>query len=181
VLGRRLGVAARHVYSFAPHEIGLRARGGPAGSGGLVIKVGDPFLSHHQFLNMSHLASEELRQEPISNVHHVQTDPVSVQNAMAAAAEEKAMGFKAVMRIHWPAAMWSCLFSLALVMEGYDLGIVGCSKVGRRSPIRSTHSGDRAPSCNALEVSTLVGNDSSLQIGNRRSITLLALARSSVL
>jgi SP family general alpha glucoside:H+ symporter-like MFS transporter len=73
---------------------------------------------------MNQTANEDLRQQPISVVHHVQTDPISVQNAMVAAAEEKAMGFKQVMRNHWPAAMWSCLFSLALVMEGYDLGIV---------------------------------------------------------
>jgi SP family general alpha glucoside:H+ symporter-like MFS transporter len=60
----------------------------------------------------------------ISAVHHNATDSILIQNAMAAAAEEKAMGFRAVMRIHWKAAMWSCIFSLALVMEGYDLGIV---------------------------------------------------------
>ena len=73
---------------------------------------------------MNQTTNEDLRHEPITGVHHVQTDPASVQNAMVAAAEEKAMGFKQVMKHHWPAAMWSCLFSLALVMEGYDLGIV---------------------------------------------------------
>lgn len=60
----------------------------------------------------------------ISAIHHASADPELIQKAMAAAAEEKAMGFKAVMRVHWKAAMWSCIFSLALVMEGYDLGIV---------------------------------------------------------
>lgn len=69
--------------------------------------------------------SESPYKPEISVVHQTVTDPLVIQNAMAAAAEEKAMGFKAVMKIHWKAAMWSCIFSLALVMEGYDLGIVG--------------------------------------------------------
>ena len=68
------------------------------------------------------MSSNEGQKQPITATHQVQH--VAVHDAMAAAAEEKAMGFKAVMRIHWRAAMWSCIFSLALVMEGYDLGIV---------------------------------------------------------
>jgi hypothetical protein len=68
------------------------------------------------------MSSNEEQRQPITATYQVQH--VAVHDAMAAAAEEKAMGFKAVMRIHWRAAMWSCIFSLALVMEGYDLGIV---------------------------------------------------------
>jgi hypothetical protein len=68
--------------------------------------------------------TESPKNNEISAVHHLETDSQVTQNAMAAAAEEKAMGFKEVMKIHWKAAMWSCIFSLALVMEGYDLGIV---------------------------------------------------------
>lgn len=67
---------------------------------------------------------EDTQQHRVGANHRVVTDPELIHNAMAAAAEEKAMGFRAVMRIHWRAAMWSCIFSLALVMEGYDLGIV---------------------------------------------------------
>lgn len=75
---------------------------------------------------MSH-NTESPKHNEISAIHQTTTDPDVIRNAMAAAAEEKAMGFKAVMRIHWKAAMWSCIFSLALVMEGYDLGIVSAA------------------------------------------------------
>jgi SP family general alpha glucoside:H+ symporter-like MFS transporter len=68
--------------------------------------------------------NESPKSNEISAVHHLGTDRQVIENARAAAEEEKAMGFKEVMRIHWKAAMWSCIFSLALVMEGYDLGIV---------------------------------------------------------
>lgn len=66
----------------------------------------------------------EHRQIPLAALHGVSVDPAQLEAAMTAAAEEKAMTFKAVMRIYWRAALWSCTFSLALVMEGYDLGIV---------------------------------------------------------
>jgi hypothetical protein len=75
---------------------------------------------------MSHLNEDQ--KQPITAAHNVTN--VAVQDAMAAAADEKAMGFKAVMRIHWRAALWSCIFSLALVMEGYDLGIVSDKGIG---------------------------------------------------
>jgi len=80
----------------------------------------DTHPPHHK---MSH-DTESLKNNEVSAIHQASTDADAIRKAMAAAAEEKAMGFKAVMRIHWKAAMWSCIFSLALVMEGYDLGIV---------------------------------------------------------
>ena len=73
--------------------------------------------------------TESPKHNEVSAIHHTTTDPDIIRKAMAAAAEEKAMGFKAVMRVHWKAAMWSCIFSLALVMEGYDLGIVSALHV----------------------------------------------------
>jgi hypothetical protein len=81
------------------------------------------FETHPPHHKMSH-DTESLKNNEISAIHHTSTDADAIRKAMAAAAEEKAMGFKAVMQIHWKAAMWSCIFSLALVMEGYDLGIV---------------------------------------------------------
>jgi len=82
--------------------------------------------------------TESPKNNEISAVHHLETDSQVIQNAMAAAAEEKAMGFKEVMKIHWKAAMWSCIFSLALVMEGYDLGIVSdCRRIRLIAQINS--------------------------------------------
>jgi len=44
--------------------------------------------------------------------------------AFASAETEKSMSLKQSLRTHWKAAFWSICLSLALVMEGYDLGIV---------------------------------------------------------
>ena len=48
-----------------------------------------------------------------------------VARARAAADEERSMGFGSVVRKYWKAAAWSMTLSTALVMEGYDVGIVG--------------------------------------------------------
>jgi hypothetical protein len=45
--------------------------------------------------------------------------------AHQAAEREKAMPFREALKIFWPGAMWSMCLSLALVMEGYDVGLVG--------------------------------------------------------
>lgn len=73
---------------------------------------------------ISSTSPEDTREHHVGAMHHTTVDSELIRQAMAAADEEKAMGFRAVMKIHWKAAMWSCIFSLALVMEGYDLGIV---------------------------------------------------------
>jgi len=46
--------------------------------------------------------------------------------AHQAAEREKAMPFKEALKVFWPGALWSMCLSLALVMEGYDVGLV-CS------------------------------------------------------
>ena len=107
--------------------------------------------------------SHEEQKQPITGVPVAN---LAVHDAMAAAAEEKAMGFKAVMRIHWRAAMWSCIFSLALVMEGYDLGIVS---VIWTELIRSTPFGDKPRSWNALVVLTPMVNAISPPTGRQPS------------
>ncbi|RSH89188.1 hypothetical protein EHS25_002300 [Saitozyma podzolica] len=55
---------------------------------------------------------------------HYHANSQLVEAAMAASEAEKAMGFRQVVRIYWKAAVWSMLFSFALVMEGYDVGII---------------------------------------------------------
>ena len=47
-----------------------------------------------------------------------------VTMAHQAAEREKAMPFKAALKLFWPGALWSMCLSLALVMEGYDVGLV---------------------------------------------------------
>lgn len=50
-----------------------------------------------------------------------------VTMAHQAAEREKAMPFKEAIRLFWPGAIWSMCLSLALVMEGYDVGLVSLS------------------------------------------------------
>jgi len=47
-----------------------------------------------------------------------------VADAHACAEKEKAMGFRTVIRLYYKAAFWSAILSCALIMEGYDLGVV---------------------------------------------------------
>jgi hypothetical protein len=63
---------------------------------------------------------------PVSEKVNVMTDMDEDLIAMAheAAEREKAMPFKQAIKIFWPGAMWSMCLSLALVMEGYDVGLV---------------------------------------------------------
>lgn len=48
----------------------------------------------------------------------------AVAAAMAVINEEKALSFRQAFKMYWKAAVWSALLSTALVMEGYDVGIV---------------------------------------------------------
>lgn len=63
---------------------------------------------------------------PVSEKVNVMTDMDDDLIAMAhqAAEREKAMPFRQAIKIFWPGAMWSMCLSLALVMEGYDVGLV---------------------------------------------------------
>lgn len=47
-----------------------------------------------------------------------------VAAAMAVVNEEKSLSFRQAFKMYWKAAAWSALLSTALVMEGYDVGIV---------------------------------------------------------
>jgi hypothetical protein len=47
-----------------------------------------------------------------------------IEAALARADEETKIGIKAIFRLYWRGAMWSMLLSLALVMEGMDVGLV---------------------------------------------------------
>lgn len=57
--------------------------------------------------------------------HHPEAEPSHhVTLATLAIEEEKRLGFRQVFRLYYKAAIWSALLSTALVMEGYDVGIV---------------------------------------------------------
>jgi len=65
-------------------------------------------------------------QHPAAEHSNIITDMDDDLVVMAhqAAEREKAMPFKEAMRVFWPGALWSMCLSLALVMEGYDVGLV---------------------------------------------------------
>lgn len=50
--------------------------------------------------------------------------PPDVAEAQEAIEAESKMGFRRVFRLYYRAALWSAMLSTALVMEGYDVGIV---------------------------------------------------------
>lgn len=47
-----------------------------------------------------------------------------VADAHACAEKEKSLGFRTVVKLYYKAAFWSAILSCALIMEGYDLGVV---------------------------------------------------------
>ena len=65
-------------------------------------------------------------QHPAAEHSNIITDMDDDLVVMAhqAAEREKAMPFKEALRVFWPGALWSMCLSLALVMEGYDVGLV---------------------------------------------------------
>ncbi|WVW85182.1 hypothetical protein I302_107220 [Kwoniella bestiolae CBS 10118] len=56
--------------------------------------------------------------------NHVQMSASNIAQAHASAETQKSMNFRTVMKIYYKAAFWSAILSLALVMEGYDLGVI---------------------------------------------------------
>jgi hypothetical protein len=64
---------------------------------------------------------------PVSEKVNVMTDMDDdlITLAHQAAEREKATPFREALKIFWPGAMWSMCLFLALVMEGYDVGLVG--------------------------------------------------------
>jgi len=67
--------------------------------------------------------------EHVNIITDMDDDLVSM--AHQAAEREKAMPFKEALKLFWPGAIWSMCLSLALVMEGYDVGLVRLSLMGR--------------------------------------------------
>lgn len=65
-------------------------------------------------------------QHPATEHVNIITDMDDDLVAMAhqAAEREKAMPFRQALKLFWPGAIWSMCLSLALVMEGYDVGLV---------------------------------------------------------
>lgn len=60
--------------------------------------------------------------EPVHVVTDMSDDLIAM--AQRAAEVEKAMPFKEAIKIFWRGGLWSMGLSLALVMEGYDVGLV---------------------------------------------------------
>jgi hypothetical protein len=62
-----------------------------------------------------------------------------VNMAHQAAEREKAMPFKEALKLFWPGAIWSMCLSLALVMEGYDVGLVRLYNTAHGTYSRADH------------------------------------------
>lgn len=55
---------------------------------------------------------------------HTGMSDVLIAKAQAAIEAEKAMPWKQAVRIYWRGGLWSMGLSVALIMEGYDIGLV---------------------------------------------------------
>jgi hypothetical protein len=62
------------------------------------------------------MLAETERVVPLHTLNEM--DRQMIEAAMIASEEEKKMSFRQVISTHRKAALWSCVFSLALVMEG---------------------------------------------------------------
>lgn len=108
--------------------------------------------------------------------------------ATAAIEEEKRLGFKAVFRLYYKAAIWSALLSTALVMEGYDIGIVSelCLNPLRRPSLEPDLLGRSTLSSVTRRFRTLLDHEptresfTSRQTGNRPSTMPPPSVKSSV-
>lgn len=65
---------------------------------------------------------KDFRQDEI--VDGTYTNAELVEAAQLEGEEEAKLGFKRIVRLYYPAALWSMGLSLALVMEGMDVGLV---------------------------------------------------------
>lgn len=61
------------------------------------------------------------------NVHF--SSAAAVQAALATIEEERKLTFRQAFRMYWRAALWSAGLSAALIMEGYDVGIVSLARL----------------------------------------------------
>ena len=112
-------------------------------------------------------------------------DPVLITRANAAAEAEKGLSFKQSLSIYRKAVFWSVCLSLALVMEGYDVGIVsGAPNNVKMMPLkiilssRSIVSGVIPLSSTNLAAPTPLVTSSSQPIGRPHSTMQLPLASS---
>lgn len=62
--------------------------------------------------------------EPNTAVAHSGGQSEAVLAAIEAINQEKSLTFRQAFKMYWKAAVWSAALSTALVMEGYDVGIV---------------------------------------------------------
>lgn len=60
--------------------------------------------------------------DPVNDKDFRESD--MIEAAIATGEEETRLGLRGLFKIHGKAAMWSMLLSLALVMEGMDVGLV---------------------------------------------------------
>ena len=105
-----------------------------------------------------------------------------IRGAVEASEAESRMGFVALFKIYYPAAIWSMSLSVALVMEGMDIGLVSLSPEIRvhRLMSRSTISLDSTLISTTLGTPQRMEASISLPTGRPVSTTLRKVARSLV-
>ena len=69
-----------------------------------------------------------------------------VQSAITAGEAETKLSLRTLMRIHYPAALWSMALSAALVMDGMDTGLVSGILARTHFPTYSGHTRESAGS-----------------------------------
>ena len=78
--------------------------------------------------NRNELEKSEIQHEEGDIDKEIFSDPYIHENLIRGAVEsseaESKMGFVGLWKIYYPAAIWSMSLSVALVMEGMDIGLV---------------------------------------------------------
>jgi hypothetical protein len=84
------------------------------------------YLSYIHLIAMSALAEkgEDHHAERKVIDQALEDETLLIEAALARADEETRLGIRGIFKLYWRGAIWSMLLSLALVMEGMDVGLV---------------------------------------------------------
>jgi hypothetical protein len=89
--------------------------------------VGRSLVTHIALTNKHNRLNMLVDDKQSHNVHF--SSAAAVQAALATIEEERKLTFRQAFRMYWRAALWSAGLSAALIMEGYDVGIVSLARL----------------------------------------------------
>jgi hypothetical protein len=134
---------------------------------------------------MSHpneLEKADIQHEEGDIDKEVLSDPYIYENLIRGAIDsseaESKMGFVGLWKIYYPAAIWSMSLSVALVMEGMDIGLVSLDVPCEKADDRSIISSGWTLISTILDIQLPTGASTSRRIGRLESITLRKEVRS---